>query len=263
MVKRCVNILFLSRYTLFCIVILISFSGYDLYAQTSDFKCGSIPSNAKVVLKKKLGRKYDYLIRVKQEFDIDAEYLSDREFNDLNPYELFVYCLMFPESFNQNCSGEGEIDDEEYWDGKDGVKESSPYEKVYGYITTDDDFTLSERQINKLKKNKKAIIDYVKQNTKGRSYLPCNYKDLIIQINAIETIPWLINYFENNSHRKDKEVLTVLCSLMYQNEFGPFMESKSCAKMYLRLKKPNYIEFNSANIKITLERAMDFYKSRY
>ena len=120
-----------------------------------------------------------------------------------------------------------------------------------------------EERKNKLKRNKKAIIDYIKQSVKGKSYLACNYKDMIIQINAVETIPWLINYFENNSHRKDKEVITVLCYLMYENKYRPFMESKSCAKMYLGLKRTDYIEFNSGNIKLTLERANAFYNSYY
>ena len=244
------------------VIILVFISSSFLYAQVDQGDCKGYPKNAKVVLKKKLGKRYDSLIRIREDADFDSDYLTENEFKALSPYELFVYCLMFPEMFSQNCSVEEDIDEEKYWDAKEGdfIK---PKDRVYGYISTYEDFSLSDRQVDKLKKNKKLIIQYIKQDVEGKRYLPCNYKDMIIKTNAIEAIPWLISFFNDNSQKTDKEILTVLSVLMYRNKFKPFMESKSCAKMYLGLKRTDYIEFNSGNIKLTFERAIAFYNSKY
>jgi hypothetical protein len=248
------------------LIFFISFfilSNTILLAQDDPSECKQYPKDAKTVLKKKLGKRYDSLVRLKEEGDIDSDYLTDSEFKNLSSYESFVYCLLFPEMFSQNCSVEEELDEEKYWDQNAESKAIKPELRVYGYISTYDDFSLSDRQLEKLKRNRSQIVQYIKQNVEGKRYIPCNYKNILIQINAIESIPWLISFFNNNSNKKDKDILTVLCSLMYDNKYKPFMESKSCAKMYLNLKRTDYIEFNSANIKLTFERAMAFYNSRY
>lgn len=237
-----------------------------LFAQDDPSECKQYPKDAKTVLKKKLGKKYDSLVRLKDGWEDDSDYsyyLTDNEFKNLSSYESFVYCLLFPEMFNQNCDPIEEIDEENYWDHNAQSKAIKPELRVYGYISTYDDFSLSDRQVEKLKRNRSQIIQYIKQNVEGKTKIPCNYKNIIIQTNAIESIPWLISFFNNNSHKRDKEILTVLCSIMYQNNYKPFMESKTCAKLYLGLKRTDYIEFNSANIKLTFERAMAFYNSKY
>jgi hypothetical protein len=87
-----------------------------------------------------------------------------------------------------------------------------------------------------------------------------NYKQVLVDINAKEMIPFLISTY--NISKKDHDILTVLMLLMKNNEYQPFMVSTSNKKLYGSDEYSSYkafLVFNTANEELIIKRATDFY----
>ena len=176
--------------------------------------------------------------------------ISDRVYNALSFEEKFTFNMIHGEDATQNCDAMMGIMDEE--------------KKIFGYIPSafGDEITWSDRQREFLKKNRNKVIPLIRATMKLRQRLGVNLKDAIMETNAVELIPDLISTY--NLKKKDLDVLSLLMLLMKEGNFPEFMKSSSYTKLYG--DKSNYkafLEANSANQKLIMDRAMAFYKTKF
>jgi hypothetical protein len=178
--------------------------------------------------------------------------VTDEIFDALTLYEKFLYCVIYPEEFSQNCNPNFHVYQKQF------------NKRLYGWISGPNEYQLSSRQIDFLKQNKRIIIEYIKNDVDYFKSMPVSYKNILVEIDATDLIPWMINVFENYTMRKDGQLLTVFFQLMRNNEYAPFTSSKSFYKLYgFNDDRIDYIEFNNANINLTVERAMGLYVMKH
>ncbi|MFN5319207.1 MAG: hypothetical protein ACK5CY_10255 [Bacteroidia bacterium] len=204
----------------------------------------SIIDEKKIIIDSKIGN-----------LEYEEDYYSvvtDEVFEALTLYEKFLYCVVYPEDFSQNCNPDAQ------------VHQKQINKRLYGWISDANEYQLSYRQIEFLKQNRAVIIEYIKNDVEYFKSLPEAYKNILIEIDATELIPWLIHVFENYTMRSDGQLLTVFFQLMRNNEYVPFTTSTSFNKLYgFADHRINYIEFNNANINLTVERAMGLYVMKH
>ena len=138
----------------------------------------------------------------------------------------------------------------------------SPTEnQLYGFLNINNDgLMMSDRQLMCLKTIRKYVMNSIKVDAELKGYLPLNYKSVIIDLNAVEMIPWLVDFFKRKTKEKDGDILTIFFNLMVVNKYPPFMKSISYQWLFVPSdRRPNSIIFNSANAKLTIERAMGLY----
>jgi hypothetical protein len=87
-----------------------------------------------------------------------------------------------------------------------------------------------------------------------------NFKQAILEINAIELIPDLIAVY--NEKKKDLDLLTVMMQLMKEEEYEPFLLSGAYKKLYADEENyQSYLSYNKANEDLIIKRAMEFYNA--
>ena len=227
--------------------------------------------------------------------------ISDEILNSFSNEEKFAFCIAFPENYNQNCGigpdVSADYSDEFPAEEKDENEKqalinksneldslaslkkieappspSSPTEnQLYGFLNgtqlnvfiNNDGLMMSDRQLMCLKTIRKYVMNSIKVDAELKGYLPLNYKSVIIELNAVEMIPWLVDFFKRKTKEKDGDILTIFFNLMVVNKFPPFMKSISYQWLFVWSdRRPNSIIFNSANSKLTIERAMGLYSSK-
>jgi len=248
------------------------------------------PKYAKDLIQRKLG---DY------QNNSELLLISDEILNSFSNEEKFAFCIAFPENYNQNCGiGEDvfadysdefpaeEKDEKQALINKSNELDSlaslkkieappsppSPTEnQLYGFLNNtqlnvfinNDGLMMSDRQLMCLKTIRKYVMNSIKVDSELKGYLPLNYKSVIIELNAVEMIPWLVDFFKRKTKEKDGDILTIFFNLMVVNKFPPFMKSISYQWLFVPSdRRPNSIIFNSANSKLTIERAMVLYSSK-
>ena len=237
------------------------------------------PKYAKDLIQRKLG---------------DYQNISDEILNSFSNEEKFVFCIAFPENYDQNCNVN--IEDVLAIAEADSIAavqpaaaktattpkmateiattaaaETSPpapssppspaEDQLYGFLDINNDgLMMSDRQLMCLKTIRNYVMNSIKVDAELKGYLPLNYKSVIIDLNAVEMIPWLVDFFKRKTKEKDGDILTIFFNLMVVNKFPPFMKSISYQWLFVRSdRRPNSIIFNSANAKLTIERAMGLY----
>ncbi|UYQ94195.1 hypothetical protein MKQ68_03700 [Chitinophaga horti] len=163
--------------------------------------------------------------------------------------EKFTYTMIHAESYSQNC---------------DIVLPEEGEEKhIYGYLQGDvfNEAEWSDRQRDFLQGNRDSVMALIKESANRSKRLGRNYKLALFEINAVEMIPFLVEFYQRD--RKDHDILTVLLMLMLEGKYQPFMSSSSYAKLY----GPNssysaYLQYNKANEDLIIQRAMDYYRSK-
>ena len=237
------------------------------------------PKYAKDLIQRKLG---------------DYQNISDEILNSFSNEEKFVFCIAFPENYDQNCNVN--IEDVLAIAEADSIAavqpaaaktattpkmateiattaaaETSPpapssppspaEDQLYGFLDINNDgLMMSDRQLMCLKTIRNYVMNSIKVDAELKGYLPLNYKSVIIDLNAVEMIPWLVDFFKRKTKEKDGDILTVFFNLMVVNKYPPFMKSISYQWLFVRSdRRPNSIIFNSANAKLTIERAMGLY----
>jgi hypothetical protein len=175
--------------------------------------------------------------------------LSENAYASLSLREKFTYNMIHLESSDQNCDGMPEIQDEQ--------------KKIFGYLTDDDYegeevFTWSDRQRNFFADNRDSVIKLMSESIQRTKRIGVNYKEVIIEIHANEMIPLLISTYKIS--KKDRDILTVLMSLMRDGKYEPFLSSTSYKKLYGdESNYQSYISYNPANEDLIIKRATDFY----
>ena len=174
--------------------------------------------------------------------------LSQKAYNAMSFEEKFTYTMIHGEESTQNCDAMPPILEEE--------------KKIFAYFPSafGDEVIWSERQRDFMTKNRSKVIPLIRSTMKLRQRAGVNLKGAILHLNAIELIPDLVTAF--NIKKKDLDILSLLMTLMKEGKYPEFMKSASYEKLYgEKANYKSYLDGNSANQKLIIERAMAFYKS--
>ena|SRR5215831_14161425 len=177
--------------------------------------------------------------------DDGMEALDERTYASLSLEQKFTYVMIHPESYSQMCDALPERKDEEH--------------RIYGELPDIfGEFEWSERQLNFFKNNRQAVEALMKDLIEKNNAVKGNFKEAIVEMNAKELIPYLIEYY--NKEKKDHYILTVLMRLMKDNKYPEFMNSASYKKLYKDEDSySSYLVYNQANEDLIIKRAMNFY----
>ncbi|MGC4037688.1 MAG: hypothetical protein QM764_17130 [Chitinophagaceae bacterium] len=187
----------------------------------------------------------DLIVKIKS--DDESESLKSSVYNSLTLREKFTYHMIHGESYSQNCDGFFPVVDE-------NKKIFANLPDAFG------EYNWSSRQKDFFESYRDSVIFLLSESIKRAKRVGLNYKQAVIEINAIEMIPLLISTY--NLSKKDGDLLTVLLLLMKENKFTPFINSPSYTKLYG--KTANYyafINFNKENEALVIKRATDFYNA--
>lgn len=173
------------------------------------------------------------------------EALSPKVYQSLSLREKFTYTMIHGESFSQICDVSPPAQDE--------------HKKIFGHLP---DFLAeqnwSERQKTFLKKNRDSVMAIIRESATRSKRMGVNYKRAIQEINGVETIPWLISFY--NQSKKDGDILTLLIILMKDNKYEPLLSSQTYKKLYGEEYNFNAaIDYNNANEALIIKRATEFY----
>lgn len=185
--------------------------------------------------------------RLKEDEDMNRR-MKAADYNSLSVAEKFTYVMIHGEDFSQNCSDMPPIVDEQ--------------KKIFAYAPGifDDQAAWSDRQRQFLKSNRTAVIKLIRETMTAKHRVGVNLKSTILEINAVELIPDLARIY--NRDKKDHDILTIMCNLMKENKFKPFLASPTGKKLYG--DENDYqanLDATSANRKLVLDRALAFHKS--
>lgn len=173
--------------------------------------------------------------------------LSAKTYASLSLQEKFTYHMIHGETYSQNCDGIPPIPDEQ--------------KKLFGYLSDPfGEYEWADRQKKFFKDNKDSVVALMTESIKRSHHIGLNYKKVIVDINATEMIPLLISMY--NEKKIDHDILTVLMLLMSKNKYPVFINSVSWQKLYgdPKSNRRGYLDFNTANEQLILQRAADFYK---
>lgn len=174
--------------------------------------------------------------------------ISSKNFKALSLREKFTYCMIYPEVYSQNCDVYVPKEDEE----------SKIFSQTMSWMN---EVSWSERQLIFMRENRDSVMGLIRESTLRSKRMGANYKETIVELNAWEMIPFVIQYFQGN--RKDKDALTVLLLLMKKGEYDEFMRSATYRKLYG--KESNYesfINYSIANEELIINRARGYYEEK-
>lgn len=174
--------------------------------------------------------------------------LPERVYRTLSVREKFTYNMIYYESYSQGCNYVGPMVDED--------------KRIYAQIPDRiGDGYWGDRQTRFFKDNMDSVIALMTESITRAQRVGLNYKHVIIDINAVNMIPLLIETY--NLKKRDHDILTLLLLLMKNNHFAPFYASVSYKKLYTG-GHPYFggsLTYNSANEALIIQRATDFYNS--
>ncbi len=198
-------------------------------------------------------------------FNIDARVL-DSLLRSLSPYERYLYCHGRPSFYMQNCAAgfEEEDADEQGADEAHAVSAHSAdtKPKLYGYLPSDAMLMHDQLQLDLLAENRAGTLTFIKEDVRRFGILTTHQKEVLVHLNAVELIPWMVDYFKRTTKQQDTDVLVLFLQLMRDNRYPPFMASKTYAKVYGNGRDhTGFIHLNQPNIDLTIERAMGLYQA--
>lgn len=176
--------------------------------------------------------------------------LSDSLFALLTLEEHLIHALNYPEQYRQICSLYP-ID-------------SLAQQKIHAYFSNDwGERSLSKRQWKALKENRTAVIELIKDCLKSDIRTDNRLKEVIIELNATECIPELIDRVTRDK-QPDTYHLTCLLKLINYNN-PALLEGTEYAKFYAgdysdRIKS---LPKTTERTEKTLILAETFYKSTF
>jgi hypothetical protein len=175
-----------------------------------------------------------------------AEVLDPKLYASLSFPEKFTYHMVHPESYSQNCDILPMREKEE--------------QRIFGHWgNIFGEYNWSERQLNFFKSNRDSMMRLMKPLIEKSKRIGGNFKVAIIEMNATELIPSLIECY--NKEKKDHYILTMLMLLMKNNQYPEFMNSTSYKKLYGQEEGEYaaYLVYNKANEDLIIQRATNFY----
>ncbi len=182
------------------------------------------------------------------------EALPDKDFDKLTEKEKFTYIMIHPERISQSQTGIQET-----------VIVSDEDKKIFGYLPAVTDGTSwSDRQKDFLKKNSKTVLASIKESALKDSHIGLNYKRTLLEINSIEAIPFLIDFYTNKD-KKDKDILTLLLNLVKNTRYHPFVRSNIYRDLYAGKSEDetSYIEYSPINEEYIIKTASNLYAQSF
>lgn len=156
--------------------------------------------------------------------------------------------MIYPEVYSQNC---------DVYIPKEG-EESKIFSQIMSWMN---EVSWSERQLIFMLENRDSVMGLIRESTLRSKRMGANYKEAIVELNAWEMIPFVIQYFQGNI--KDKDALTVLLLLMKHGEYEEFMKSATHRKLYGEESNyESFIDYNKANEELIISRARGYYQER-
>lgn len=179
--------------------------------------------------------------------DGSIEALDYYVYSSLSLEQKFTYNMLNPENSAQNCDILPE--------------QTDPEHRIFGKLQDAfGEWFWSDRQLNFFKDYHAEVVKLMKATIDRDKKVGNNFKDVIIEMNATDMIPYLIDVY--NRKKKDHYILTVLIELMENNKYPEFINSISHRKLFGKdeysLNAP-YLVYNQANEDLIIKRAMNFY----
>ena len=189
----------------------------------------------------------DLVSKIKSEGDDESDVLNSKIYVKLSLREKFTYHMIHAESYSQNCDAEPPIPDE--------------HKKIFAHLPDAfGEYNWSARQKDFFNEYKDSVIELMKESIIRTNKVGLNYKEAIIEINAVKMIPVLVDVYKKNTARRDLDILTIFMLLMKENKFEPFLKSASFTKLYGDDNSyGSYLNYNKANEDLIIERVMSFY----
>lgn len=180
--------------------------------------------------------------------DMDNMVADPKAYERLSLREKFAYHVTHGEAYNQNCDVQPPIVEED--------------KKIFGQLP---DFLgdngWSQRQEKFFLNNRDTVLALIRESTIRSKHMGVNYKQVIVDVKAVELIPFVIKTYRDNP--KDKDLLTVLLLLMKDANYAPFLQTPTYKKLYGgQSDYRSFLVFNAANEALIISRALDFYNSR-
>ena len=174
--------------------------------------------------------------------------ISGANFDKLSFEEKFTYTMIYPEIYSQACAERMFVFD--------------PQSKIFGHLLfVYSGVFWSDRQLHFMKKNRKRVIYLITDQAIHSNTLGLNYKTALIEIDAWESIPFLISFYQKNP--KDKDILTTLLQLLKKSDLVGFKQSKIYYKLYgENTHSDSWVNFSSSNEEFIIESAQALYKTR-
>ncbi|CVK16697.1 hypothetical protein Ga0061079_10987 [Apibacter mensalis] len=174
-------------------------------------------------------------------------HLSEKDFNKLTIKEKFTYTMIYPEIIPSNVNTDSTIIHEE--------------NKIFGMLPSSNNYPKwSVRQKKFLNQYRKNIQEFIQESSSKNQYMGLNFKKALLEINAIESIPFLINFY-NSTDKNDKDLLTVLMLLVKNGKYYPFIRSNVYRQLYNDNENIQefYIDYSDKNEEYILKTAHNFY----
>lgn len=174
--------------------------------------------------------------------------ITPKAYLALSLREKFTYNLYEEESWSQVCSNYPYVREEA--------------KKLFAFLPrASQEFCWSDRQIAFFRDNRDSVIILLTESINDLGRVGLNYKKVIVDINAKEMIPLLINTY--NRSKTDHDILTVLMLLMRDNKYPSFMGNAFYDRFYgdgrVSPLLAVHIDLDPATEQLILSQAADFY----
>lgn len=174
-------------------------------------------------------------------------YLSEKDFDKLTIKEKFTYTMVYPEIKSSS----------------EDIDSLAIYEenKIFGKLPTIiNDPKWSARQKKFLKQYRKNIQEFIRETSLKNQYMGLNFKKALLEINAIESIPFLVDFY-NSTDKNDKDLLTVLMLLVKKGKYYPFVRSNVYRQLYNDdvNSQVSCIDYSDINEEYILKTAHNYY----
>ncbi len=180
--------------------------------------------------------------------DASINAIPATDFSRLSLREKFTYTMIHAELYAQNCAipeYQTQVDKKIFGTLLDGFNETS----------------WSQRQTDFLNENRDSVMKLIQESVLRSKRMGVNYKHALVEINAWEMIPFIIDYAKKTP--KDKDALTLLMLLMKRGEYQEFTTSTSFKKLYGdNSNYYAYLNYNKENEALIFKRALNYYKDR-
>jgi len=165
--------------------------------------------------------------------------LTTKQFMELSALEHFIYAFSYKESYNQSCS---------IYPTPKNINEVIPANLIFER----EGDCMSERQKSALSAHRDSTILLIKECSIQHQNVNLEFKRKIIELQAFELIPTLINLVKE-SNEYDPYLLTTLCLLM-KNESSQFRESAIYKSLYLAPDDQFQQKFFERNVEYSKEK---------
>lgn len=142
--------------------------------------------------------------------------IAQSNFQSLSPSELFTYCMINYEWYNQNCSG------------RIITKQDEP--QLYGtFYRKYREFVWSDRQLNALKQHRDTIFHLLRTVISKDGFIGTNSLLMMESLNFREGIPIVLEQLDK---KENNDLYTLLMLLMRKGDYAKFKKTTIYEDIY-------------------------------